>query len=69
MSKHDAQHTDSINRAPLHKASSAGNEPVTVAQASVTEIADRQNFGEQHITGRGGENPGASIKKQTSNNA
>lgn len=69
MPKHDAQHTDSINRAPLHTASSAGNEPKTVAQASVTTIAGEQNFGEQHITGRGGENPGASIKKQTSNNA
>lgn len=69
MSKHDAQHTDAENSRALHKASSAGNEPVTVVQKSVTAIAAEQKFGEQHITGRGGENPGASIKKQTSNNA
>ncbi len=69
MPKFDAQHTDRENSRALHTASSAGNEPKTVVQKSVTAIAAEQKFEEQHITGRGGENPGASIKKQTSNNA
>ena len=69
MPKHDAQHTDAINRAPLHKASSAGNEPKTVAQKSVTAIAGEQKFQEQKVTGSGGDAVTGNLTKQTSNNA
>ena len=56
------QHTDTENSKPLVKATNAGDDLSQLSSRSVRDIALDNELGQQHLSGEGGENPGANVQ-------